>query len=357
MMVTEELQSKVIAFLRFPLSMGVVLIHSNLDVVMGGARQMEAGDYPIYTAIHYLFSEIFSRTAVPLFFFFSGFLFFYKTNGFPFSAYGQKLKKRARTLLTPYIIWNLIVIGFYFCAQTLMPGLLSGDVKLVRGWNLSDWFRAFWDIRRGEAPINPPLWFVRDLMVAMLCSPLIYILAKKAKQYGVMLLGLLWMMHGSSRGVIPAFFFFTAGAYFGIQGKDFAKLLKPHLKWFACAYALIAIIELLMRDKAGADYVHNIGILAGMCFFVSLCAHFIERGTWKTSAFLAGSSFFMFAYHDMPLRFVIKALCKLVQPQSDIALMALYVACPAITVSVGLCLYWLLKRYLPGFTSVITGGR
>ncbi len=78
----KELLSQTISFLRFPLIVGVVLIHSQfIGVVINGVEQVETTDYPVFSAVSYLVSNIFASVAVPLFFFFSGFLFFYAIGG------------------------------------------------------------------------------------------------------------------------------------------------------------------------------------------------------------------------------------------------------------------------------------
>ena len=77
-MTDDVLQSKTIAFLRCPLIVGVVLIHSTFGKLMiGGEMQVETGAYPVYEAISYFLSQILSRIAVRLFFFFSVFVFFF----------------------------------------------------------------------------------------------------------------------------------------------------------------------------------------------------------------------------------------------------------------------------------------
>lgn len=71
MMTEDVLQSKTIAFLRFPLIVGVVLIHSTFGKLMiGGEMQVDPGAYPVYESVSYFLSEILSRIAVPLFFLF-----------------------------------------------------------------------------------------------------------------------------------------------------------------------------------------------------------------------------------------------------------------------------------------------
>ena len=110
-MTNDELQSKTIAFLRFPLIVGVVLIHCYYkELPIGGVKVPVMDEYPIYKLIADLFSQVLARTAVPLFFLISGYLFFYKSS-FSWPMYGSKLRKRAQTLLLPYLFWNGALVG------------------------------------------------------------------------------------------------------------------------------------------------------------------------------------------------------------------------------------------------------
>lgn len=84
--------SKTIMFLRFPLIVSVVFIHAGLEgVVIGGNVTVHDGQFPIYESVYHVITNELARVSVPLFFFISGFLFFYRTD-FSMKAYGQKLK-------------------------------------------------------------------------------------------------------------------------------------------------------------------------------------------------------------------------------------------------------------------------
>ena len=367
MTASEALQSKTIAFLRFPLIVGVVLIHSTLgDVVINGVRMADAADFPLYDNFSYLFSQIFARIAVPLFFFISGYLFFFKTDGFSGQTYVAKMKKRARSILVPYLCWNLLIIVFRLVCEQLAPGLFSGRNKPVADYGWSDWLWAFWDTghinpdAEGCMPINYPFWFIRDLMVVMVLSPLVYWVVRSLRHYSVLVLGVLWLA-GWWFSVIgfslDAFFFFSAGAYFGIFKKSFVDAVRGRAILLGIVYAVLAVAELCFREAEWIGYVHKLGILVGMAFAVALCAHFLAQGRWQASRFLSDGSFFVYAYHAMPLAFVIKLCFKLIHPQTDGALLFLYLFCPAVIILVGLGLYYGSKKYLPRFTAVITGGR
>lgn len=171
-MFNEDILSKTIQFVRFPLIVGVVMIHSGLENCINTA------DYPIFSTIQFLISRVIARVAVPLFFFISGFLFFYKVDTFTLHTYFSKLKKRFRSLLIPYIFWNLIILLGLWSLQTLFPSLFNRE-QLIREYGICDWLRCFWNGPVENVPINTALWFVRDLMVMCCLSPIIWILVKK----------------------------------------------------------------------------------------------------------------------------------------------------------------------------------
>lgn len=367
-MSAEELQSKTIDFLRFPLIVGVVFIHANFsDIVMGGVRQISFVDYPMFSHIFILFSKIIFELCVPLFFFFSGFLFFYKTASFTTTVYLQKLKSRVRSLLLPYIFWNLLVILFLFLAQTFLTGsLISGKNKLIADYSLMDWIWSFWDISKVNAnsnnslPINSPFWFIRDLMVVVFLSPLIYFAIKKMGVYAVIVLGLFWIFNPyfNRPGLSTvSLFFFTAGAYFSIHKMNFVEAFKPMLGVLAPMYILIVAMALYFVGVGWWSYLYCAGVIAGLVLAITISAYFIESGKWHLSPFLTNSSFFIYAYHRLPLVFVIKILFKWIRPQSEGILLLLYLICPAVVILLGLLIYSLLKQCLPRFTAVISGGR
>lgn len=363
----EELQSKTISFLRFPLIVGVVLIHTNLcDIVIGGKPMFDPASYPVSEAIRYFCSNVLSRLAVPLFFFISGFLFFYKTTDFNWATYINKLQKRSRTILMPYIFWNLVVILFFFLVQRFMPELTSGRNKLISDYTFTDWLYAFWDSsltntwEDGKMPINYPFWFIRDLMVVVLFSPLLHWILKRLGYYPVLVLGLCWFfgwwfpVTGLS---IAAFFFFVAGAWFSVFQKNFVEVFGRLFPYSFIVYLFVAAGALWAHESEWGGHLVRLSILVGIPFFVSLSARCIHAGRWKASAFLASSSFFIYAYHALPHAFVQKYFVKLLSPHSEIALTILYFCCAIVTVCIGLGIYALMKRYLPRVTAVITGGR
>lgn len=340
---SEQLQSKVISFLRFPLCVAVVMIH----IV---ANTESCANTPIYDSVHYLFGDIFARVAVPLFFMFSGYLFFYKSEKFALDDYKRKLQKRIKTLCIPYLFWNLImIIGCSFSNEL----------------TLTEWIKAFWIYSfplptEGIAsmPIATQFWYIRDLMVTVLLSPIIYWLIKKWHIYFVIALATLWITNywplitGFN---ITALFFFSLGAYCSIFKINFAEKLKSHTKLLGSTY-IITIIPILIMQDPNLNPLRRVGILLGMAFTISLSSRFISNGKWRINKFLSESSFFIFAYHIIAL-IIIRSVIVDKAFKTDIMCTVQYFVLSGVIVITGLLFYYLLKRFLPRFTSIITGGR
>lgn len=98
-------------------------------------------------------------------------------------------------------------------------------------------------------------------------------------------------------------------------------------------------------------------ILAGGKLAIEISAYFIKNGRWRANQFLAGSSFFLFAYHFPVVGISSKLLWTMFKPKYDIAVLGLYFLSVTITVIIGVTLYWGIKKMSPGFATLITGGR
>lgn len=156
--------------------------------------------------------------------------------------YGSKLRKRAQTLLLPYLFWNGALVGLHLLIELLFPSMLSGEAKPVldNGW--CDWWDIFWAREPSEPggmpmPINYPLWFIRDLMVLVVFSPLVYAMVRYLRQYALALLGFLWLIYDgvSSPGLSPtAWFFFSLGAFYSVHRRNFVVETRPLLRGRHC---------------------------------------------------------------------------------------------------------------------------
>lgn len=357
----DELCSRTIAFLRFPLIVAVVFIHTNLsDVVIHGTAVVTENRFPLYTLCDRLVGDGIARMAVPLFFFISGFLFFHHS-GFSLPVYAGKLKRRFGTLLVPYVFWNLVALGLTLLTQIFLSSMTSGSTKLITDYGCADWFRLFWDYQNGY-PICFQFWFIRDLMVVVLFAPFIYALIRYTRVIGVLILGGVWLsgygvhITGFNPG---AFFFFSAGAWFSITRRSFV-LSSTSQRWIVTTlYLCLSVTDVCVWYISDTEWVPltNVCIVVGGLAVLSWIAHYTASGKLRAEGIWSDSAFFIYAYHGMPTSLLAKCWMRFVQPDSELAMIGGYFLIPAFVVGAGVCIYIVLRTCLPFFTRVITGGQ
>jgi surface polysaccharide O-acyltransferase-like enzyme len=374
--------SNTIKYLRFPLTVGIILAHSNLGrlgfVVHGVQYGMNYPDWYYYFNV--LFSEVLACLCVPTFFVVSGYLFFYKTD-FDEKVYIQKLKKRFRTLMIPYLLWNLIAL--LVKATKMLPifsSIFQNMDNIEFRFSLIRLFRTFFydDGNSGlfidhfqiihvttPLPINGPMWYVRDLMVIILLTPLIYWLTKKFKYWFIIglaiylyLFGHLLLPEGSYLSlVIDYMFFFSWGAYYSINKQNLISEMQK-LKYVAYIFIPAIFIDLFTIDTKYNTYFFLPYIIIGIISIFIITSILLEKGKLHINNTLANCSFFVFALHSLILNDLGKLLfmaCQL--NDTPLVLLFLYTAIPTITIVICVWLYKLLNKYLPTICGLLTGGR
>ncbi|MEG1660078.1 MAG: acyltransferase family protein [Bacteroides sp.] len=363
-MTTDELQSKTIDWLRFPLIIGVLLIHSYKPAINDGGRIMgnEQVVYPVFQFFRNLSSEVVGRLSVPMFFLIAGFLFF---QAIPFNkaCYLRKLKSRFHSLLLPYMFWNsFTILAFFFLQQVMgFSQLAYGSAPLVAQWEATDYLRCFWDIRPPHYPLDYPLWFIRDLMVTMLLSPLLYLLFKRFKQVALLFFLLLWIT-GTS---IPltgintmAIFFFMLGGSARLSQMNLVTASRKLFRFSLLVYPVAAIADALTKGLAFNGYLHNAGILLGILFLFNGVSYLLEHQKLTIGTFLPGASFFLFAVHEQALSQIRKSLTTIFPPGSNQTCdVMLYLLPLIILLPIVLFLYYLLRKYLPSILRIMVGAR
>lgn len=112
----DNITSRTIERLRFPMTVLVLFIHVLPFAASQGGIEYT---FPFNTdswshRFIYFFNWIFPRVAVPMFCIISGYLFFQGLNTVDCfkEKYKLKLKSRVKTLLIPYLLWNIIYLKF-----------------------------------------------------------------------------------------------------------------------------------------------------------------------------------------------------------------------------------------------------
>lgn len=345
--------SKVISFMRFPLVVLMLFIHSNFNGINS------TWDSLTYTPRIIDFVEPILGIVCPFYFFISGYLFFHE-GVLTRQIYTRKLRTRARTLLVPYLLWNTIFLIGLLAVETLTHAIVLVD-KPVAQMSAADILRCYYDIspiNAGtgiHAPVDIPLWFVRDLMVLVVASPAVYYFVKAFSRLHVyvqacLLLPLVYVMDQS--GWWPSMLatsavFFTAGAYFTINRINIGTLFRR------------MDVAFLMSIVVAFYYGYNDAAYLMMIFLAfSWLDKKADAGRLPSFGWIANSGFFIYAYHTMLLGVVFYAIKRgLIPVTGELSALACFVLTPVLLAIVGIALYFLMSRFLPRLTALLTGGR
>ena len=112
--------------------------------------------------------------AIPMFFAISGYLFFYGTEQNGKNAIYRKIYKRVYTLLVPYVLWNIWFALIYLLLHNIpnVSNFINSDIigTIIQQDVFKNLKMMFWD------PCAFHLWFIRNLFIAVLCTPFLQVL-------------------------------------------------------------------------------------------------------------------------------------------------------------------------------------
>lgn len=303
----------------------------------------------------------FARIAVPAFFIISGFFFFYKIDNFGYVEYSKKLKKRFFTLFIPYIFWNLwpciMITGGNLFSIIFREKSFDALVFYYSSlWN-DGFFRIFWNINDGGYPSNWPLWYVRELMVMSLLSPLIYILIKKVNIIYLSIIIFLYVFFKIPE--IPGFFpnsivFFSIGAYFAIKRKNIMCFVDNNKYVFFLVSLIFYVLSTFFLEGYMGFIVFQLFVLSMSIGSLKLFHNCSDRSLSFLSN-ISKSVFFIYAIHITLNAYVYKLLSNI--PIMGDSSIFLYFMSPIITMIAGTCIYFILIKYIPDVMKVICGGR
>ena len=239
---------------------------------------------------------------VPSFFALSGYLFFWNAPQKPeWRWFWGKIRSRIFTLLIPYLIAVVIAWLCYYFAIKAAPSMVDGFM----GDRWKDPLFVFW-----TGPVNLSLWFIRELMVVVVLSPLVYLIIRYTGWWGVLALGARWAM----------------GKYGG--------------------FAFGGPEPLLLFAAGGCLGIHKIGP-------VERWLHAKSRVPVSARAW----TFFIYLYHYLLLIGVKKGLAMLIPFQGAGGSITVWFFSVILVLAVLTAVYAMGRRYLPRVTGVLVGGK
>lgn len=228
------------------------------------------------------------------------------------------------------------------------------------------------DHLRMTGPYDHPLWFLRDLIVITLLSPLVFYIVKQFKIYVIIVLffayiSRIWLLIPGFN--ISAWFFFSVGAYFAIN--------KINIIRWTCKYALlfIPLSIILLSFSIAYDGVNTVigqnilplYVCAGVPSIIYLAGVCVSKFKLEPNKFLVSSCFFIYAFHLVPLAsplyFTSKVLLYAAKCFSGQEILSyfnqlfVYLISPFVTILICLFILVIGRRLFPNTTMLLSGNR
>lgn len=318
----------------------VVYIHSTY---------LEAKAFKTADFIQEFFGSGIFSVANCLFFSISGYLFAKGISNI--SDVWNKQKKRFRTLILPYLLWNLIFILWYVLLE-FTPGVnqfnnSNGMILKMFSQPLPD---ILFDLFAKPAAFQ--LWFLRDLICMLLFTPILWWIAKKSWLVA-------FILAIASVSVYPWLIYFWCGVIIGANNWDLQNYPKNRVLIFSSCVIFLGHAAVRAVYKTDIPYLNMLINVVGLYVVWSLydifskgkCA--ADKGLWK---FLCGFSFFIYCFHE-PAFNIIKKLTLQVFGISEPTLIIFYFINPWIMIFMAVLIARLLAKYTPAVYRVLTGGR
>lgn len=296
---------------------------------------------------------------VPFYFLISGYLFFYGIKIFDFNIYIAKLRKRVKSLLVPYLLWN--VIGLVCLVIKLLPIFKSyfpqyGLIEL----NFINIIKGFWSFSLISPSLVPypydfVLWFVRDLIIFNLLTPLFYIAAKYMKVVILTALIVLSVFNVGLPFLNPRMILFYFIGVLLVFNKVKLRVLYRTGKYLilpALAFAILSEHELIPDCSVFLFLYCITGIWSLSYIIYRLCVANISVQRKTTS-----SGFFVYAIHGLYVTISVSLVLHVIRPETSFGYICCYIVNFLLLYIVSSLMFYALRKLSPRFMSMLCGGR
>jgi len=322
--------------------------------------------------VQYLLANGLLRFRIPMLFIISGYLFALHDE----QPHKQRVRKRVRTLLAPYLIWSAFGILLTFLLElhpSMRGGIASSHVVQIDDTRMLihdyRWYEVV--IRWIFFPVSYQLWFIRVLFIYNLAYPLIVkaVTSRTARYMFFSVAVLFWL---GTVGLVfvegEGLLFFALGVW--IQKAGFSiESPRPWLNptgWFI-AFVSLATLKTwlafrgqpLMGDSVYPliTLLHKGTVISGLiaCWYggddiVRWCM----ARPWFV--WLSAFSFMIYALHAPLVAYLIDPAIAALQPMPSARLLA-FILLPLAVIALCVATGAALRRVTPGLYGLLTGGR
>lgn len=324
--------------------------------------------------------EIFTRFAVPVFFFISAFGLFYNLDLTQKFSFGKFLKRRIKTVGIPYVVWSLVYLLEYSLVYHQWGSFLPGNLLHILLWGLACyqlyfmvillWFYLFFPLW---------LWIVPRLNRNRLI--LLFFLQMAFNYYSSYCINIYEFQESVFRPLVEFrlnylilhyVFIFLLGGYVAVHYPLWRSRLAEHLnylRWGAAgSLALLlshyyyCIYRLGYNGEGAINTAHQLSP-AGLVYTLAMCLYLLAEcqdgilskvGTTLQHLF-GKHSYFIYLAHPMIITLLKMVYVKYNLVMNAVNSIAFFFLVVFLTLGIGMLLRRLSEVYCPWFNALTIG--
>lgn len=317
----------------------VVMIHAN-NLDLFSAKGIQLPHYIIF--LENFITDNLCRIAVPMFMFLSAFLLY---SNLIWNNVLDKMKRRIRTLLIPYLMWNTVyMIVFYFLSY--LPFINQARFQLSLDIIINSiFFYAF----------NSAYWFMFQLIIYVALCPFIYLIMKN-KNIGFFIILATYFLNlfvHIPRLNFMSFFFYLIGCFSALHYKDL--FMKKPTKSGRIKCLVVFIITQIIWVFNFYNFIEVEKTL--LWFFMMISLYFlIDNGNINLSSEISKIHFFIYSSHVIILE-TLEKLMFLFFPYNSLTCLIDFFVTPLLTILICVIAAILMKKGIRPLYCLMTGER
>ena len=259
-------------------------------------------------------------------------------------------------MITDYISEPFYIIVFLIG----FPQEING--KSIANYTFIDYLRVFWD--RGSydngnfVPILCPLWYIRNLLIVALISPLFYYIIKYVREFYLLALVAWWLLTPHNAFISQTILFFSLGAYFSILSKNPLEIFIKYRKWYLTLFIVFAVADIIVHTIYITPMnlqIHRLALIINIPILFLLADYCCQHGI--SSKLLPNAAFIVFCVH-YPIVVSMRKVCAIkLSEASDLIHIPLYFICAITVTAICILIYLCLNKHFPKVKNILSGNR
>lgn len=360
----QQYQTDKIKVLSLILIIIVLYIHS-------GFHENEIQGMALNHYVQDFISGKLERLAVPLFYIISGYLFFINSQK-GFNEIKRKIRSRFFTLFVPYL-YGCVFFVLFFAFVKLIPntaGFINSNFDNYISVSSFEILKSIFGVAgESNSPLAFQLWFLRDLILIIAISPLLYLFLPRLKWFGILLLYLivLFDIYNKSnlypylpRSIFSSVFYFSLGGTIYLSKITIEKNKGLYIgSLVIIAFIIFSLFELLLNYNIPKDYSVIITLWGIVGVWMSYDTIVKRNFSLDDSPYLrkvCNFTFFIYLFHEPTLNIVRKIIVLLIGKNSTGFLIS-YLVSPFIFTVIAVFVGNLIKLKIPIVYKSLVGGR